>query len=266
MSTSAGVLDRPETRDDVLHWYFDLIVEQAPVPVHVVDADFKVTNVNRPWLDRLGYERSEVLGRPSTDFLSGESRERASSDMLPLFQIVGCARSVGVNFETKDGRAVPALLDAQVCCTDDGHWQAFAVMRDLDDAAQYAEASATFMALRSIALGPHEVGSPAAAPRVPIGADEDDGSGPLVDEAAGAHSQPLPRLTKREHEVLTGLASGARNKEIAAELGTTLRTVRFHVENIYPKLNVQTRSQATRAAIDRRLVPLGDSGSPAVAR
>ena len=255
MFTNAGVMDRADTQDRVLQSYFDLIVEQAPVPVHVVDADFRITNVNRRWLDRLGYERSEVLGRPPTDFLSGESRERAVRDVLPLFRRAGSDRSVGLNFETKDGRTVPVLLDAQVCRAGDVLRYAFAVMRDPDDQAQYEEASATFTALRSIALSPHGLNGHFVA-GVPTGADGGGGSDLLVDQAAAAYSRPVPSLTKREHEVLTGLASGARNKEIAAELGMSIRTARFHVENIYQKLNVQTRAQATRAAIELGLVPL----------
>ena len=254
MSTNAAVLDRAGTRDDVLQGYFDLIVEQAPVPVHVVDANFKITRVNRRWLDKLGYERSEVLGRPSTDFLSGESRESALRDVLPLFRRAGSSRSVGKNFKTKDGRAVPVLLDAQVCRADMLCY-AFAVMRDPDDPAQYEEASATFAALRSIATNPREVSGRSVA-GIPTGADGGGGSDLLVDQAAAASSQPVPRLTQREHEVLTGVASGARNKEIAAELGMSIRTARFHVENIYQKLNVRTRAQATRVAIELGLVPL----------
>ena len=89
-----------------------------------------------------------------------------------------------------------------------------------------------------------------------MGADQSDGSDLRVEGAKASGSEPPPRLTKREHEVLTGLASGARNKEIAAELGVSLRTVRFHVENIYQKLDVQTRTQAARAAIELGLVTL----------
>ena len=103
MSTSGSVLDRAETKADVLQKYFDLIVEQAPVPVHVVDADFKITRVNPRWLDKLGYDSSDVVGRSPTDFMSSESRERAVRDVLPLFWQVGSDRSVGVNFETKVG-------------------------------------------------------------------------------------------------------------------------------------------------------------------
>ena len=85
-----------------------------------------------------------------------------------------------------------------------------------------------------------------------------DGSRPGLEvrEAEASSREPLPRLTKREREVLQGLASGARNKEIAAELGTSVRTVRFHVENIYQKLHVHTRTQAARAAIERGLLTL----------
>ena len=154
MSTSAAVLDHAGTKDDLLHGYFDLIVDQAPVPVHVVDADFKITNVNRRWLDKLGYERSEVIGRPSTDFLSQHSRDYSFSDVLPLFRRTGSARSVGLNFETRDGRTVPLLLDAQICSTEQGYRCGFAVLRAPDDLVQYGEASATFATLRDIALGP----------------------------------------------------------------------------------------------------------------
>ena len=151
MSTSAGVLNHAGMKADLLHGYFDLIVEQAPVPVTVVDADFRITNVNQRWLDMLGYERFEVLGHPSTEFLSQQSREYSFRDVIPLFRRTGSARSVGLNFETRDGRFVPVLLDAQVCSTDEGFRCAFAVLRAPDDLVQYAEASATFMALRSIA-------------------------------------------------------------------------------------------------------------------
>ena len=99
MSTNASAPDRAETKEGVLQGYFDLIVDQATVPVHVVDADFKITKVNRRWLDKLGYEKSEVLGGSPTDFMSNESRERAVRDVLPLFWRVGAARSVGSDFE-----------------------------------------------------------------------------------------------------------------------------------------------------------------------
>jgi NarL family two-component system response regulator YdfI len=45
-------------------------------------------------------------------------------------------------------------------------------------------------------------------------------------------------LTDREREVLEGMASGERSKEIAARLGITERTVKAHLASIYNKLGV----------------------------
>ncbi len=66
--------------------------------------------------------------------------------------------------------------------------------------------------------------------------------------------EPSPQLTKREKEVLGALASGARDKEIAGELSLSVRTIRFHVENIFQKLGVRTRTQAVRVASELRIL------------
>ncbi len=51
-------------------------------------------------------------------------------------------------------------------------------------------------------------------------------------------------LTPRENEVLAGLARGSLYKEIAADLGIGLETVRSHVSSIYAKLHVRSRTEA----------------------
>lgn len=61
-------------------------------------------------------------------------------------------------------------------------------------------------------------------------------------------------LTARELEVLRLLAKGLRNKEIAAQLFVSERTVNFHLANIYQKLNVSGRTEALRRAIDQGLI------------
>ena len=68
----------------------------------------------------------------------------------------------------------------------------------------------------------------------------------------GAVSGPI--LTRREFEVLTILASGASNKEIAHQPSLAVRTVRFHIENTYRKLGVQSRTQAVRAGREEGLL------------
>jgi two-component system nitrate/nitrite response regulator NarP len=58
------------------------------------------------------------------------------------------------------------------------------------------------------------------------------------------YDNPLSTLTRREMEVLSDLAAGRTNKQIARELGVSLNTVKFHVRNLFQKLGVNSRSQA----------------------
>lgn len=61
-------------------------------------------------------------------------------------------------------------------------------------------------------------------------------------------------LTARELDVLTLMARGLRNKEIAYELSITERTVKFHANAIYRKLDVGGRTEAVSKAIQKGLV------------
>ena len=56
--------------------------------------------------------------------------------------------------------------------------------------------------------------------------------------------QLFPELTDREREVLTLIARGQKNPEIASQLSISLKTVRNHVSNIFSKLQVADRAQA----------------------
>jgi DNA-binding CsgD family transcriptional regulator len=63
---------------------------------------------------------------------------------------------------------------------------------------------------------------------------------------------PVPRLTPRHWELLHLLAAGYTNTQIARRLGVTEGTVRSHLENIYERLHVSSRTAAvTRAFPDR---------------
>jgi len=58
-------------------------------------------------------------------------------------------------------------------------------------------------------------------------------------------------LTERELEVLTAVARGDRNKEIALQLGVTERTIKAHLTNVYNKLGVDSRAAAVSVGIQQ---------------
>ncbi|MGH3033298.1 MAG: helix-turn-helix domain-containing protein, partial [Gaiellaceae bacterium] len=65
-------------------------------------------------------------------------------------------------------------------------------------------------------------------------------SGPVLDSSLG--------LTRRELEILQLVAEGHSNAELARRLWVTEQTVKFHLSNVYRKLNVSNRTEASRWA------------------
>jgi DNA-binding NarL/FixJ family response regulator len=63
-------------------------------------------------------------------------------------------------------------------------------------------------------------------------------------------------LTRREDEVLRLLARGLQNKEIAAQMGISERTVKFHVAAVLRKLDAGNRTEAVTLAVQRGLLHL----------
>jgi DNA-binding NarL/FixJ family response regulator len=76
-----------------------------------------------------------------------------------------------------------------------------------------------------------------------------------VEEAAAPATPALPidevPLTARELEILKLVAAGFTNGDIARRLWVTEQTVKFHLRNVYRKLHVTNRTQATRIAFVR---------------
>lgn len=73
-------------------------------------------------------------------------------------------------------------------------------------------------------------------------------------ERPAGEKSSLDGLTDREREVLTHLAEGASNEEIAAALVISPKTVERHRENIMRKLNLHSRSELVRYAIRKGII------------
>jgi len=68
----------------------------------------------------------------------------------------------------------------------------------------------------------------------------------------------MQRLTKREMEVLMLMGEGKSAQEAADQLFCSRRTIEFHLANVYHKLEVSNRVQATRRAVSLGLLEVED--------
>ncbi|MEQ4725452.1 response regulator transcription factor [Nonomuraea sp. B19D2] len=75
----------------------------------------------------------------------------------------------------------------------------------------------------------------------------------------GGRPRPLDLLTPRERQVLSALARGRSNSEIARDLRMGRETVKTHVSSILAKLGVADRTQAAIFALQQGLVPLDEA-------
>lgn len=88
------------------------LYEQTPAMLHSIDSDRRLVSVSDLWLETLGYDRDEVLGRDLSEFLTPESARKALQEVLPVFMRTGRCQDIEYQFLRKDGSAVDVLLSA----------------------------------------------------------------------------------------------------------------------------------------------------------
>ncbi len=75
-------------------------------------------------------------------------------------------------------------------------------------------------------------------------------AGKMIESFAGIRGMSAPdALTPREREIVTMVAYGHTNKEIASALGITVKTVETHKANIMQKLEISSRAELVRFAL-----------------
>ncbi len=87
------------------------IYNLTPVMMHSIDPSGKLVSVSNFWLEKLGYQRHEVIGRNLRDFLTEDSKKDAEI-ILPVFFEKGSIYDVSYHFVTKSGRVLETILSA----------------------------------------------------------------------------------------------------------------------------------------------------------
>ena len=92
--------------------HYRTLYEKTPAMLHSIDDQGRLASVSDAWLATMGYRRDEVIGRPSTDFLTPESRRYAKDVVLPAYRAVGYCHDIAYQFVTKAGDIRDILLSA----------------------------------------------------------------------------------------------------------------------------------------------------------
>jgi PAS domain S-box-containing protein len=105
---------RKKAEDELRHGEerYRRLYNETPVMLHSIDHDGRLVSVSNYWLETLGYERSEVLGRISTDFHTETSRSYATEVVLPEFFRTGSCKNVPYQLVKKNGEIMDVLLSA----------------------------------------------------------------------------------------------------------------------------------------------------------
>ncbi len=97
---------------DNLEWYH-LLFEEAPLAYQSLDEDGRILVVNQSWLETMGYDRPEVVGRWFGEFLTPHYQE-AFRHRFRCFKRDGAVRDLEFEMVRKDGRVITAAFTGRI--------------------------------------------------------------------------------------------------------------------------------------------------------
>jgi len=95
---------------DDYQWLF----RKAPTMATSIAEDGRYVDVNDALLNRLGYERGDMIGKRPADFVTPETAERIEHELLPTLRRTGRLENKPVSFVTRDGEIVNCLTNSLV--------------------------------------------------------------------------------------------------------------------------------------------------------
>ena len=88
------------------------LYRSTPAMLHTVDGDGLIMTVTDHWLNKLGFQREEVLGRPITDFMSAADQRKYADGRLQALIAEGDFNNLERQMVTKDGRTIDLIMSA----------------------------------------------------------------------------------------------------------------------------------------------------------
>ena len=97
------------------------LYRSTPAMLHTVDGDGLLVTVTDHWLNKLGFRREEVLGRPITDFMSQADQKKYADGKLQELIARGDFQNLERQMVTKDGRTIDLVMSAIAHRDDTGN-------------------------------------------------------------------------------------------------------------------------------------------------
>ncbi len=86
------------------------IYHKTPVMLHSIDTEGRIIRVSDHWVEIMGYQRDEVIGRQLTDFFSEESKRFALDVIFPEFFRTGFCKDVPYSYIKKNNETIDTML------------------------------------------------------------------------------------------------------------------------------------------------------------
>lgn len=112
---------------------FKKLFEYAPLPYQSLDEQGNIIEVNQTWLDILGYQKNDVIGKSFADFLNPEWEDHFKEN-FPKFKALGEVLGVEFEMKKKDGTYIPTRFDGRIRRGQAGNFiQTHCVFRNLSE-------------------------------------------------------------------------------------------------------------------------------------
>ena len=190
------------------------IYNRAPVMMHSINAKAEIMSVSDFWLEKMGYERKEVIGKKTIEFLADISKDEYLKQLKEFFN-TGYSRNVPYTFLTKSGESLEVLLSATSEYDEEGNFErSLAGMVDVTELKkterELTESRQNLLEAQSISrIGNYEIDlvnntfTPSSEVVAMFGLDEDQRSLSVIDEVLHI-SDKEEFVTKLNHSKNTG--------------------------------------------------------------